>query len=82
MREFVPKSHWKWVGRFLWLTVHYDHRFEPINGARTRIRFIVEVTGFGKSVIGRPFAALYAKNLDRAIPNLVAEINAGLRAGP
>jgi hypothetical protein len=81
MTEFVPKSHWKWVGRFLWLTVHYDHRFEPIDDARTKIQFIIEVRGFGNSVIGKPFAAIYSKNLDKAIPNLVAEMDAEVRAG-
>jgi hypothetical protein len=81
MTEFVPKNHWKWIGKFPWLTVHYDHRFEPINDARTKIQFIIEVTGFGKSVIGKLFATTYSKNLDKAIPNLVAEMNAGLRAG-
>jgi hypothetical protein len=78
MTEFVPKSHWTWVGKFLWLTVHYDHRFEPISDAGTKITFVIEVRGFGKSVIGKPFAAIYSKILDKAIPNLVAEMNAGL----
>lgn len=81
MTEFAPKSHWTWVGRFLWLTVHYDHRFEPINDARTKIQFIIEARGFAASVIGKPFAAIYSKNLDKAIPNLVAEMNAELQAG-
>jgi hypothetical protein len=78
MTAFAPKSHWTWVGKFLWLTVHYDHRFEPINDARTKIQFIIEARGFGVSVIGKPFAAVYSKNLDKAIPNLVAGMNAGL----
>jgi hypothetical protein len=81
MTEFAPGSHWTWVGKFLWLTVHYDHRFEPINDAGTKIKFVIEVRGFGKSVIGKPFAAIYSKELDKAIPNLVAEMNAGLRGG-
>jgi hypothetical protein len=74
MTEFVPKSNWKWVAKFLWLTVHYDHRFEPINDARTKIQFIIGATGFGKLVLGKLFAAIYAKNLDKAIPNLIAEM--------
>jgi uncharacterized membrane protein len=76
MTEIVPKNNWKWIGKFLWLTVHYDHRFEPINDARTKIEFIIEIKGFAKLVLGKLFAAIYAKSLDRAIPNLVAEINA------
>ncbi len=75
MTEFARMSHWKWVGKLLWLTVHYDHRFEPINNAGTKIQFIIEVTGFGKLVFGKLFAAIYAKILDRAIPNLVAEMD-------
>jgi hypothetical protein len=77
MTEFAPKCYWTWVGSFLWLAVHYDHRFEPIGDARTRIQFIIEARGFGASVIGKPFAAVYSKNLDKAIPNLVAEMNSG-----
>jgi hypothetical protein len=80
MTEFAPKSHWTWAGRFLWLDVRYDHWFEPIDDARTKIQFIVEASGFGASVIGKPFAAIYSKNLDEAIPNLVSEMNAGVRA--
>jgi uncharacterized membrane protein len=76
MTEIVPKNNWKWIGKFLWLTVHYDHRFEPINDARTKIEFIIEIKGFANLVLGKLFAAIYGKNLDRAIPNLVAEINA------
>lgn len=76
--EFVPKSHWKWISKFLWLTVHYDHRFEPINHDRTKMQFIIEAKdlGFGKFLLGKLYAAIYSKNLDKAIPNLVAEINA------
>jgi hypothetical protein len=80
MTEFAPKSRWTWVGKFLWLTVHYDHRFEPINESQTKIQFIIEARGFGASVIRKPFAAVYSKNLDQAIPNLIAEMNAELRA--
>jgi uncharacterized membrane protein len=79
MTEFVPKSNWKWISNFLGLRVHYDHRFEPINEARTKMQFIIEANdlGFGKFVLGKLFAAIYSRNLDKAIPNLVAEINAG-----
>ena len=81
--EFVPKSHWKWISKILGVTVHYDHRFEPINHDRTKMQFIIEAKdlGFGKFVLGKLYAAIYSKNLDKAIPNLVAEINAGQRAG-
>jgi len=35
----------------------------------------VEGNGFGISVIGRLFAKVYARDLDKAIPALVAEMN-------
>src|SRR5262249_28605064 len=69
--EFSPYRNWKWVGGFLWLTLHYDHLFEELNPARTRITFVVEANGFGESVIGRLFAKVYRKDMDRAIGLLV-----------
>jgi uncharacterized membrane protein len=77
MTEFNPYRNWKWVGGFLWLTVHYDHRFEDMNSTRTRLTWLVEVRGFGLSIFGRLFAKFYNKNLDRAIPLLVEEMNTG-----
>jgi hypothetical protein len=74
--EFNPYRSWKWVSGFLWLTVYYDHRFEELNPTQTRIAFVVEAEGFGAWVIGRLFAKLYSKNLDRAIALLVQEMNA------
>src|SRR5262249_18013443 len=50
--EFNPYRNWKWVGGFLWLTIHYDHRFEELNPTQTKITFVLEASGFGKSVIG------------------------------
>jgi hypothetical protein len=76
MTEFQPYRAWTWVGGFLWLTIHYDHQFEELGPAQTRIRFVIEATGFGVSLIGRLFARVYNKNLDRAIPLLVQEMNA------
>ena len=79
--EFVPMSHWKWVSKFLGATIHYDHRFELINHDRTKMQFIIEANdvGLGKFLLLKLYAAMYCKNLDKAIPNLVAEINAGMR---
>jgi hypothetical protein len=74
MTELVPPERWTWVGRFLWLRIRYDHVFERIDASRTRIRFEVGVSGLGSGSLGRLFAAIYEKNLDRAIPNLVAEM--------
>ena len=76
MTEFNPPRSWKWVGRFLWVTVIYDHQFEPLGEKRAKLTFIIAATGFGAGVLGRPFAWLYRKNLERAIPLLVAEMEA------
>ena len=73
MTEFNPRRNWKWVGRFLWLTVHYDHIFEP-QGERTKLTWIVACEGFGTAILGRLFAIIYNRNLDKAIPNLIAEM--------
>ena len=76
MVRLDPPDGWLWVGGFLWLTVRYDHVFEELDGCRTRIRFVVEVEGVGAGSLGRLFAAIYARNLDRAIPNLIRELEA------
>ncbi len=76
MTEFNPHSNWKWAGRFLWLTVHYDHRFDELSPTQTRLTWIIEARGVGVSVFGRLFAKIYRKNLDRAVPTLVEEMNA------
>src|SRR5437879_3096619 len=74
MTEFNPPRNWKWVGGFLWLTVIYDHQFEPLDVEHTKLIFIVEANGFGASILGRLFAWIYRRNLERAIPLLIAEI--------
>ena len=74
--EFDPYRNWKWIGGFLWLTVYYDHRFEALSPTQTKITFELEAKGFGRSVLGRLFAKIYSKTLDRAIALLVQEMNA------
>ena len=71
--EFNPPRNW--VGRFLWLTVLYDHVFEELHPQRTKLTWVVEGHGFGVSVLGRLFAKVYSKNLDKAIPLLIDEMN-------
>ena len=71
--EFNPYRNWTWVGAFLWLAVHYDHRFEELNPTQTKITFVLEAKGFGKSAIGRLFARIYSRTLDRATALLVQE---------
>jgi len=74
--EFRPNENWKWVGRFLWLTVQYDHRFVPLSATQTKLVWIVAAEGFGALTFGRLFARVYRKNLERAIPLLVSEMTA------
>jgi hypothetical protein len=74
--EFDPYRSWKWSGKFLWLTVDYDHRFEAVSPTQTRIEFVVEATGFGAAVLGRLFAKIYERSLDPAIASLVDQMNA------
>ena len=74
MTEMNPPHNWKWAGPFLWLTIHYDHRFEALDAQRTRLVWIVQAEGFGASFFGKLFATIYNKNLDRAVPGLIAEM--------
>ena len=76
MVELVPGSSWRWVGPFLWLTVSYDHRFRAVGERETELTFVVDAEGPGVGLLGPLFARIYARNLDRAIPNLVAELEA------
>jgi len=79
MEEISPRDNWKWAGPFLWLTVHYDHRFTRVGADQTLIGFIIDVEGFGTAIFGRMFAAIYSINLRRAIPRLVKELESGER---
>ncbi len=74
MTEFNAYRNWKWVGPFLWLTVQYDHRFDSLNDHQTKLRFVLEASGFGVGLFGRLFAKIYRRNLEKAIPLLVKEI--------
>lgn len=71
MTELREGRSWKWSGPFLWLRVDYDHQFRELDPSRTELTFLVEATGFAVGVFGRLFAAIYARNLDRAIPRLI-----------
>lgn len=74
MTELDPMRNWQWVGPFLWLTVYYDHQFESIGPQQTNLTWVVGATGFSVALFGRLFALLYNRNLDQAIPRLVAEM--------
>ncbi len=74
VEELNAGSNWRWVGPFLWITVHYDHQFKRTGPEESEIGFVLDGEGFGAGVFGRLFAAIYARNLDRAIPNLIKEL--------
>ena len=74
MEELNVGSNWRWVGPFLWITVHYDHQFKRTGPEESEIGFVLDGEGFGAGVFGRLFAAMYARDLDRAIPNLIKEL--------
>jgi Polyketide cyclase / dehydrase and lipid transport len=74
MEELHPGVSWKWAGPFLWLTIHYDHRFRSLGPGECELTFSLDGEGPGVRMFGRLFAALYARNLDRAIPRLVEEL--------
>ena len=77
MEIYEPPKRWQWVGRFLTTRVHYDHRFEPVDSEHTRLIWTVAAEGPGSATLGRVFGTIYARNLDKAIPNLQAELRAG-----
>jgi hypothetical protein len=66
---------WKWVGAFLWATVIYDHQFEALDDGHTKLIWIVAAEGAGASILGPVFATIYRRNLERAIPLLIREMN-------
>ncbi|MCI0694143.1 SRPBCC family protein [candidate division KSB1 bacterium] len=76
MTELNPPHNWKWAGPFLWLRIEYDHCFEAIDRQRAKLTWIVRAEGVGVALFGRLFGMIYNRNLDRAIPNLIAEMNA------
>jgi len=76
MTEFNPPRNWKWIGPFLWLTVIYDHRFQALDGGHTNLMWVLEAKGFGARILGRLFAKIYRRNLEKAIPLLIAQMNA------
>ena len=75
VREFNEGTNWMWVGAFLWLTIYYDHRFEARGTETTRLTWTVDAEGFGTAVLGRLFAWVYSRSLNKAIPALVAAMN-------
>src|SRR5262245_26378101 len=76
MTELNPSQNWKWVGRFLWLVVHYDHRFETVSEGRTKLTWLVSANGFAVSVLVILLSAIYNSNLEKVVPLRISEMNA------
>ena len=74
MTRFDAGRSWCWRGKFLWMRVDYDHVLTPRGDGGTRVTFTIDGQGPLVCSLGRVFAAIYARNLDRAVPNLVAEL--------
>ena len=67
---------WSWRGHFAGTTLDYDHVVVPHDRrAGTDITFTIDGSGRTAPVVGRVFAAVYGRILDRAIPNLVRELD-------
>jgi len=79
MTEFVPLQHWEWVGSLLGSHVLYDHIFFQDQTGHTRIRFTVVVTGGLGVLVSGVFGRIYRRNLARAVPLLVEEIERAAR---
>jgi hypothetical protein len=78
--EFDPPRHWKWVGSFLGSAILYDHIFSQSEPGQTTVRFTVDVGGGPGALLRGILGQIYRKNLERAVPLLVREIEA--TAGP
>jgi uncharacterized membrane protein len=70
--QFEEGRRFRWDGSFLWMRLGYDHRVATDDAGRVQITFTVDGAGPGAATLGRLFASLYARNLDRAIPRLQA----------
>ena len=80
--EFQDGRRFRWEGSFLWLGLGYDHVIRTDNTGRVHITFTVDGAGIGVDTIGRLFASVYARQLDRAIPRLQVLLQAADRARP
>jgi hypothetical protein len=75
MSGFDPPRSWTWTGRFLWLRVRYEHAFAEVDPKRSLLTWTVSASGFAVSTLGGLFAAIYRRDLDRAIPRLTEEMS-------
>jgi Polyketide cyclase / dehydrase and lipid transport len=61
---------WEWVGGFPGARIYYDHRFTSAGPATTQLEWVVVVRGPLAAFVRGPFARIYGRNVDRAIPRL------------
>jgi len=80
MTEFAPPRHWKWRGSLLGAEIYYDHVFSEVAPGETGVRFTVDASGWQVAILGGIFASIYRRNLRRAIPLLITEIEAHARS--
>jgi hypothetical protein len=80
MTEYVPFEHWQWVGSLLGSHVLYDHIFSQDKAGYTTVRFTVAVSGGLGVLIAGIFGRIYRRNLERAVPLLIEEIERAARA--
>jgi len=76
--SYTDSVGWEWVGKILWLTIRYDHRFAE-EGTTTRMTWTVSEDGDRRSPLGRVFGSIYARQVDRAIPRLQAQLQSAKR---
>jgi hypothetical protein len=82
MIEFEPLRHWKWAGSFLGSEILYDHIFSEDKPNQTTIRFAVDAGGGPAVFIRGIFGWIYRRNLERAVPLLIQEIEGAIAAKP
>lgn len=70
MTVWEPQRRWVWEGAVFGSIVIYEHRFEPDGDAATTLDWIVSLQGPLTFLVRPVFAAIYGRNLDRAIPRL------------
>lgn len=76
MTRFDPPTHWMWSATLGWLTIDYDHIFEPMSDRQTRMVFHQTVTGFGNDVLATLLGAATGFGGHQAALNRLAdEIN-------
>jgi hypothetical protein len=71
----APRS-WSWRGKFAGTTLDYDHRIDEVDDRTSKVTFTIEGSGATARVVGPAFAFAYGRILDRAIRNLIAQLDA------